>query len=339
MNLILTKDCAKECSFCFTGEKSKGSEMSLTTISKILKQFPLAEIRLLGGEPTQHSRFSDIIALLKSSNRPYLLVSNMLFSNKTKDVLLDYPPKWLLCNGMELDEKNRMTLFNKNWNSLSEVTQLDLAITLSESTSIGYIKEYLGYLTLHLGQLKSIRIGLDLSGNYLINNTSIGGMIDYIGNFLKTSALKQIPKYVESYMEETNNRLLDHLFRPETLNYNLKFDCQIPPCIFDNTPHLQFNNSGMSSICNKTALDVFGNGSVIHCYQASDIKLDNIFDYSNEEDAANAMRVDYKSLEKSQEIHTECQKCKYYLYSHCNGLCLGCRDLGATDHVIPINIL
>jgi organic radical activating enzyme len=338
MNLILTKDCAKQCSFCFTGVKDKDNEMDFNTIVKILDEFPEADIRLLGGEPTQYSRFNDVIDLLKSRNRPYYLISNLLFSKDVCNKILEYPPEWLMCNGMELNEKNRITLFNNNWDILKDHTQLDIAITLSESTDRDTIINYLEWLTTKLGRLQLIRIGLDLSGSYLINNKTVGGIINDIGGFMKTEALKEFPEYIDKYTNETNQNLIDHVFNPATLAYNLKFDCQIPPCIFDTSkPTLKFNYSGMSAICNKTAVDVFKGGTAIHCYPASDISIQNVFEHNTEMDIAKRLRGIYKTAEKNELIASECNECDYYLFSHCAGLCLGCRNTGITSHVIPIS--
>jgi len=293
MNLILTKECAKKCSFCFTGDYSKNTEMSLELIEKlIVKQFNTQDsyFQLLGGEPTQHSQFLEILKLLNKYNISYKLVSNILFGDKTLKNIIKYKPESILCNGMELDQKNRIQLFKKNWKFLRRRVHLTLAITLSENSTIEYFETYIKFLIKELEYIPSIRIGLDLSGKYLINNTYIGNIIEII-----------------------------HKITPLTI---LSGDCQFPLCIFTERninilEYIQFN-------CDVLPLDIFYDESAIYCYQTKNsLKINNILKYNNKE-LRGQLRYLYKEQEHNNSIYEECKKCNYYLNNQCNSLCLGC---------------
>ena len=39
MNLVLTKECSKRCSFCFTGNYDAGTEMSFDFIERVVSHF------------------------------------------------------------------------------------------------------------------------------------------------------------------------------------------------------------------------------------------------------------------------------------------------------------
>ena len=70
-NFIITGTCSKGCSFCFTEEvarlKHSLGEMSVDQLNKLLDYYEFSpikgefsDVRILGGEPTQHSNFQGI---------------------------------------------------------------------------------------------------------------------------------------------------------------------------------------------------------------------------------------------------------------------------------------
>ena len=88
-NLILTKSCDKRCSFCFTHDYNINSEMSLEFIKKLLQRFPeIKGFNLLGGEPTQHGQFIEILDLLEEKEINMKLISNLLFDNKILEKII-----------------------------------------------------------------------------------------------------------------------------------------------------------------------------------------------------------------------------------------------------------
>jgi len=294
MNLILTKECAKKCSFCFTGDYSKNTEMSLTLIETIIKRFNNnITFKLLGGEPTQHSQFLKILNLLNKYNTTYLIVSNLLFS---KDILLGIKSlhnkkEEILVNGMELNKKNRIKIFSKNWRNLkNEKIITRLALTISKNSTIEFFDNYIKFLKKHLKDIPHIRIGLDLNGKYLINNTNIGNIIFHIQKLL-----------------------------PRT---TINFDCQIPFCIF--TKNITGDYINLHSICHAPAIDIFYDESVIYCYQFNHIKISNILDYNSSQELVIDLLIKYKKKEKINKIDKRCEICIYYLTNQCNSLCLGC---------------
>jgi hypothetical protein len=294
LNLVLTKDCAKECSFCFTGEKIKGHEMEIPYIEGLIKKNPEVIFSLIGGEPTQHPEFLKIMDVTKKT-KGMRLVSNCLFSSKKREAIIDSRIFNILANGMELDEKNRMTLFRRNWNALINTDKImTLSLTISKTSTVEYFEDYIDFLSKNLDNLDSLRIGLDLSSNYLINNTYMGDVILSIQKKLPTA--------------------------------KISFDCQIPPCIFNYDPNTElYNYTNLESICNSPAIDVFDDGSAIYCYQKQNMKIEDISPY-NIKDLFTEFRKIYKKEERKASTPTECQICKYYLSNRCFGLCLGCQS-------------
>ena len=310
MNLILTKECSKRCSFCFTGEFSKETEMSLEFIEKVIGQFNTkdAHFKLLGGEPTQHSQFSNIINLLDRYHVSYSLISNLLFSNSTRTSILGSNIESILCNGMELDKKNRLKVFSKNWKRLRKsVPYLSLAITLDQQSTLDYFSKYLKYLLKELEYIPYIRIGYDLSGKYLLNNTYLG---DIIMGIRDASPLSKIT-----------------------------WDCQVPPCTLNVSTFKVIQGDNITELfsCKYTPLDVFHDGSAIFCYPESSLKVPNIFKYRDMGDLLKHFRQLYKQKEKVTSIPNECTNCDYYNSNECNSLCLGCLKENPSQYVVLKN--
>ena len=71
-NFIINGTCSKGCSFCFTEEVARLQhslgEMSPKRVEELLDYYkfdsrsgPDSDVRILGGEPTQHSNFTGVI--------------------------------------------------------------------------------------------------------------------------------------------------------------------------------------------------------------------------------------------------------------------------------------
>ncbi len=309
-NLILTQECAKRCSFCFTGDYSKKTEMSLDFIDRFLKHFSdsISYINLLGGEPTQHRNFTKIIEKLIKYNVEYQLTSNLLFSKSILKFLSKNTKcrTGLLANGMELFEKrNRFKTFKRNYNELCKTSRtfdgnnevimdgLVLAFTLSQKSTPELFRKYINTLKNELTDMSIIRIGLDLSNTDIANNTMYGDTIRAIQ--------EELPKCL------------------------IRFDCQIPPCIFNYEPNkILYSYLNKFSNCEFAAIDIFYDKSCILCFQTRHIKINNIFDFNSMLELRKELRTQYKEKERSVDILKVCKTCDYYLDNQCHSLCVGC---------------
>ena len=338
MNLVLTKECSKRCSFCFTGNYDAGTEMSFDFIERVVSHFyelPMSQLmesglnnkyfekredlKLLGGEPTQHSKFTEIIELIEGTGVKVRLISNMLFPTKIREFLSKRTNSLsgILCNGMELDEHNRMKLFKKNISVFGEINkrgEMAIALTIDANSTVEKYRDYIRFLKEELQSdfPQWVRVGLDLSGMYILNNTYLGDIIRVID--------EEIPE-------------------PK----NIVFDCQVPPCIWGYDPYTTLNNFvGLHNSCDQVCLDIFKDGSAAHCYQAQNLKIDNIFDYKTQGDLYYAFRKMYKQKEKEEyPVPDVCQSCKYYHDNKCNGICIGCHLGGESNQLakeIPLPV-
>lgn len=82
MNLMLTNFCNLHCAYCFAEDSMVGSEQEMTIENfkyclDFLKQEDIEQVNLIGGEPTLHSRFVEVLDLIKE----YGFLSIQLFTN------------------------------------------------------------------------------------------------------------------------------------------------------------------------------------------------------------------------------------------------------------------
>lgn len=330
MNLAINGTCAKGCSFCFTKEDARLKhvlgEMSIKKVGELLDHFDIKganeEVTILGGEPTQHSNFIGIIDYIISRGHKINLVSNLLFGTKTLEYIVSNIQhiRWILPNGAELNEKNRITLFRKNYLSLytayantwsfNENSRLFIAITLSSDWKERKMYEYIKWLYGELGgKLNAIRLGVDLTGTYMINNKELGDEITKILKFAKYN------------------------------NVQVVSDCQVPPCMWEgknkqsiienSMGFATFKVPGYETICGFMPLDIFPDGSSIHCYPLQDkVKISNVLNISGENSIL-SLRDEfdnlYKENHKNYTIPKDCLECPFYL-TECNGICGGCLE-------------
>jgi hypothetical protein len=330
MNLAINGTCAKGCSFCFTKEDARVNhtlgEMSIEKVAQLLDHYNLEgtkeEVTILGGEPTQHSNFVGVMDYIISKGITINLVSNLLFGQKTLDYLIENIRhiRWMLPNGAELNEKNRITLFRKNYLSLytayantwgfQDNPRLYIAITMSTDWEERNIYTYMRWLHSELGgKINAFRLGLDLTGTYLINNKEMGSEITKILKFGQYN------------------------------NIRITSDCQVPPCLWEGKTKKSveensmgfatFKVQGYETICGYMPLDIFPDGSSIHCYPLQDkLKIDNVLNITGENNIL-SLRDEFDKLyienHETYQMPQDCLDCVFYK-TECNGICGGCLE-------------
>jgi organic radical activating enzyme len=330
MNLAINGTCAKGCSFCFTKEEARTKhtlgEMDIEMVDKIIDHYRLSnsneEITILGGEPTQHSNFIGILDHIFSKGFKVNLVSNFLFGKTTREYIVENIKniRWVFPNAAELNEKNRMVIFKKNYLEIYKAyantwgfetnPRLYLALTMSSDWKNRNFYEYVKWMYHELdGKINAIRLGLDLTGTYLINNKEMGQEMTKI---LKFGLYNQI---------------------------KITSDCQVPPCLWEGkTKGAVMENSlnfatfkipEYETICGFMPLDIFPDGSSIHCYPLEDkVKIDNVLEISGKNGIL-GLREEFDKLyinnHKNYSIPQDCLDCVFYK-TECNGICGGCME-------------
>jgi hypothetical protein len=328
MNLVINGTCAKGCSFCFTKEEARVKhtlgEMTIEKIDEIIEHYGLLdspeEITILGGEPTQHSNFMGIIDHVLEKKVNINLVSNFLFGQKTLDFLIKNIKqiRWMFPNASELNEKNRIHVFKKNYIELYHAysntwgfehnPRLYLSLTMSKDWKERDLYSYIKWLYHELdGKINAIRVGMDLTDTYLVNNKEMGNELVKILKFGKYNNIK------------------------------ITSDCMVPPCLFEgkNKDSVLENSLNFATfkipeydtVCGFMPLDVFPDGSSIHCYPLEDkVNIPNVLEISGKNNILE-LRDEFDRLyinnHKTDSLPQDCLDCHFYP-KECNGICAGC---------------
>tara|TARA_R110002051_G_scaffold129565_1_gene203236 strand:- start:712 stop:1638 length:927 start_codon:yes stop_codon:yes gene_type:complete len=279
-----------------------------------------SDVRILGGEPTQHSNFTGIIDTVIKRKLKVNLVSNLLFGEGIKNYIVKNIRafRWVLPNCAELDEKNRLKTWKKNYLALyaayestwgfEENPRLYLSITISrdfkERNHFEYIKWLVGQVH---HRVNAIRIGLDLTGTYLINNKELGKELTKILRF------------------------------GEANNISVVSDCQVPPCLWEGETYesVMANSRGFATFnvrknettCGFLPIDVFPDGTSTQCYPLKGtVNVNDVFEVRGEskrKSLEDSYEKKYVDNYKRYDIPHECAVCVFYK-NGCNGICAGC---------------
>ncbi|MCK4269460.1 MAG: radical SAM protein, partial [Methanogenium sp.] len=106
-NLLITSKCNRKCSFCFARQRltsnKENSNISRENIRKVMafnKASGINQLRLLGGEPSVHPEFIDIVDEALSKKFHVHVFTNGMFPVHVADHLAGLPDESIsfLCN-------------------------------------------------------------------------------------------------------------------------------------------------------------------------------------------------------------------------------------------------
>lgn len=101
-NVLLTTTCNLSCDYCFARERMEGKprqHMPVSDARKViafLKRSGYPVFRVLGGEPTLHPHFEDIIRFALQEGMRVDLLSNATWDSRCRDFLARIPPNRLI---------------------------------------------------------------------------------------------------------------------------------------------------------------------------------------------------------------------------------------------------
>lgn len=310
LNLLITNTCNQNCKYCFASEemREKSSEkyMSMDVILQTInKQSISKEIKLLGGEPTLHPKFSKILEACVKKYSHIQIFSNAIFSDTTIQSILKYKEKIgmtvnIMTPGYQ-DNKKIRELVRHNISTLVSQIPITLSLTVGPFTDVKML--FSGIPKTLLRKIQKYRIGLA--------NPIAFSRNDY--------SFEDFPKIGEIICELLNT--IEELSPQATSQLN----CGFTRCMFS-----QYQ---LQSLINRVTLrgfGCFGKGGIF------DVSIDNkafhCFPLSN------TLRI---SMDKSiEKIHSElqlhrmafwkkfrmkkCVDCPFYIQngSSCPGPCI-----------------
>jgi organic radical activating enzyme len=330
-NIILTHACNKGCSYCFAkeirdshtrAELPSSINMTLEMLGSIIdkhltnqqnNQPPM--IKLLGGEPTLHPQFENILSMCYERKIGITLVSNFLFSKEKRDIILKFLKTRaisFLVNSTELDQKDRMDVFKENYNTIYKYlyernaeSNVSCGITLDPDTPIEEYVKYIDFLKSNLVAIENMRVSLafpggsDKKGNFFfLKNTKVGDSLVFI-----------------------TKKLMD-----ENIPANL--DCINFPCMYETKEEAKFVRKFLHGsekhVCGlgPGPTDYMPDGSAIYCYPNANVSVDTT-KFKSDAAIQEALRMKYQIARSTISLPKECQGCKYLGGNECEGPCVG----------------
>jgi MoaA/NifB/PqqE/SkfB family radical SAM enzyme len=333
MNLLITAKCQKKCSFCFERNNPNLVErdMTLQEIARFLdlcsvQGIPRPNLVLMGGEPTAHPQFGEIINLFQQRKFRFGLFSNLLFPDAG---LLEIIIRGIqhgvigggLLNASELDCEDRLSIFKRNHNSLMEqirrkhpLAALATGITLKRDFDLKKTLEYIDFLFAHL-DIMTVRLSLEQMAEnkedrFFLKNKETGAKYATLFYYITG---KGVPAY---------------------------FDCKLYPCMFSQKDF--FNLSRLAhrfdTCCATPAMpvDITPDWKALYCLCSGVVSVDNILNFYSIKDVWDLLSRKADVFKKNFErinLPADCRNCFFFKARMCDSLCLGCQRLEFTEEI------
>lgn len=304
VNLVLTNKCNKKCDYCFaTGKNDPVVEMSLDMIQKVIDMSPETKIKLLGGEPTQHSQFCEIVDLLVDNGVDFIIISNMLFDMTVVNKLIEASESvkvGILANATDLDRMERTRIWVRNYNKL--LPHMDaISCGFTYQMHVDY-DAYFDYL-LNLIEVRHVRLSINFP-------VECGDAYPIVGDWTVGRVFMDITKKLYAR------------------DIDVSMDCVMFPCLMPQLPLAMitgYKSLGVpqfKSKCNCGSIDIFQDGSVSWCYPTKTrVRVSNIFEYTNLTECVDVLKGKYKESMARYQIPNVCIECDYY-GTICDGPCM-----------------
>jgi len=292
-NVLLTNICNQKCPYCFAVDKITREqkhndlrEMSLRdlrTVLDFLERNDERAIRLMGGEPTLHSRFEEIIDYILSRNFTIHIFTNGLFSLPRANFLAK--------KGQNIKYSFNInppsTYSSQRWNQIMKNLEV---ITRLKNCLIGSV---IWQKSLNIDYL------IDLANRYPVKAIILRIANPIIAQKNKYISLSQYPALARNMIREirkiNKNKvrigfgcgLAENMFSPEEIRLLKKY----------NVANIKWGCDG-----NSGRFDISTNLSVFRCFPLSSWQKKNLLDFKNAQEIGKYFN---QLMENYQSRHSE----------------------------------
>jgi MoaA/NifB/PqqE/SkfB family radical SAM enzyme len=310
-NLIIADVCNMACPYCFAGQymssvktNSKSSFISLETFEKrldFLDRSNINSVRLLGGEPTLHPQFVELVRRARLRHKIIVIFSNGVIPEPVLQCLESLPVD--ACRMMVNMNASRKT---DRYARQDQKRQREVLQRLGQRAFPGYTifspdfqLDPLLQIILESGCRKKIRVGL---AQPMLN---AGNM------YLRP---KQYPL--------VGQRLVNIARAVAATGIKLEPDCGFVRCMFSDEDFEYLRQSADDFGCHCNAiLDIGLDDSVIHCLPLSGQKVIRMGDDTIDTELRNQLNTLMQPY-RSAGVYKECSTCPYKSSGVCTGGCL-----------------
>jgi sulfatase maturation enzyme AslB (radical SAM superfamily) len=252
-NLMLTTACNLRCPYCF-GLDMFGSGQKRHTMAEPLfhdlldwidrADLPWMDIHLMGGEPTLHPAFGNMLEELAKKKRKIMIFSNASapLSEAVFRRSAELGAAWIVnCNPPEVYRENQLEQLHQHLSWLGQAATVTLNIA-SERTPYRHVFDYIE----RFGLTRQIKLGIALP------------TIIHVNEHAQWEKLPAIAAHVMQLFHEAQQRQI-----------GLEFECGVPYCLFNEAQKAELGNIHLSHCGSR--LDITPTGDVINCLPLSGV--------------------------------------------------------------------
>jgi MoaA/NifB/PqqE/SkfB family radical SAM enzyme len=305
-NISITNKCNRNCVYCFAGDSRESlgkTAMDFDTYLyalNYLERSGLKQVRLLGGEPTLHPLFRDMVSTALERDLDIMLFTNGLVSEPISSFLGSVPRNKLaiLLNTIhplenDIQGTSRQKTFMKKFGR-STIAGVNI---YSGEQELDYLIDYVN----EFGLKKEIRLGLS-------HTVQSGGNTYLHPKQYSTTGIK---------IARLKTRALKY-------GISLGFDCGFVPCMFpyDSLQSLSEELKKAGNCCHPV-IDFLTDGTFISCYPLNNFLKIRAGD---DLDAKKLTAIFENKLDvfRGSGIYAHCSSCPLF-GSRCNGGCMSYR--------------
>lgn len=310
-NIVVSSLCNLSCAFCFARDhlsKQTNPEnqpfISLEDFKDrldFLERSAIEEVRLIGGEPTLHPEFLELVKTARGRFKKLMLFTHGLLPDSVLHILESIPPDeiTILVNTNAYWEAAKHKQKEKNgWKT--GLTRLAERVTLGYTiASVDFDCDDLIPLLLETGAKKSIRLGLA--------QPVLGGQNSYLFPRQYPFIGKKVAEFVS---------------RAAAYEIDVEFDCGFVRCMFSPEALEMVTRRAQTTIfrCNPV-LDIDLHGQSSHCFPLADRFTESLTPTSLAADLRAAIHEQIRPY-RLAGIYKECSSCKFKQTRECTGGCL-----------------
>ena len=312
MNLILSRNCANSCPYCFDEAERQGKQQHFISMENVERfarwayNARLGYLSLSGGEPFLHPKLGTIVKFFRQAlpGTSLRILSGGMFNNDLFDSV-PYQDTSIVFNINEPRDYTKPKHFNKVINNIETATRKGFKV------GIGFNVWRLDFDPTFIPRLAH-QLGISRI-TWAVANPERGKESD-----------KAVPP---QQWGELSERCLDMLKEAARLNIDASLDCSLPLCFFKDSDlgwvrQYHPGTAALIGVCEPPPIDVTPELEVIRCFACSKVARLKLMDFRCQEDIEYwfVNHLDTQLLQ--QGCFPYCSECPHLKSGRCYGGCL-----------------
>lgn len=307
-NIAIIKSCNLKCPYCFADDmlqEDESKEISLKQLNKILNwigKVPLqGHIGIIGGEPTLHSQFKEIL----------FIMNEFCTRNNIKTVI--FTNGILLYKYIHLMNKNFNFLVNVN--KLNQTNKTQLIKSLDLCNKLQWFKDNTVTLGCNL-------YSLNTDYSYFWEIVDRYPDIYEVRMSITAPVIEEDKKDKFLYYNKMKTILFSFLKEAKKRNIKISYDCnQLPICFFTESEYEYIQSFGQYKHHCNPVVDITADFKASSCFGSYE---DTLVECENFENLNQIERYfSSKMFEKTLKNNCgQCNDCEKFKYLKCQGGCL-----------------